>query len=234
LLAVFFWQTQRVARESRRDSTQFTLAATVGGVAAILTDSFFNYQFAVPPICILLFTLLAIPFMLEKRNLGAEGAGTMTLPGPDRNPLRRFLWKVAASVAIAGVVGGLLWQQVRWLESEHLYQVACDLESRHDFASAEKTFRQSVAHNDLNGRAHFGLSRVLMAQGDFSNALVEIAKAERTYTDSHQEILRGQILMQMGKPGESLEAYRHAEWLDPTLGLGADHPPLNAPTNDAH
>ena len=42
-------------------------------------------------------------------------------------------------------------------------------------------------------------------------------RAERTYTDSHQEVLRARILEQLGRNSEALAAYRHALWLDPTL-----------------
>jgi Flp pilus assembly protein TadD len=42
-------------------------------------------------------------------------------------------------------------------------------------------------------------------------------RAERTYADSHQEVLRARILEQMGRGNEALAAYRHALWLDPTL-----------------
>jgi tetratricopeptide (TPR) repeat protein len=103
------------------------------------------------------------------------------------------------------------------LDSERLYQTASDLEDHNNLAGAEDAFRRSVDRNDLNGRAHFGLSRVLYSRGRSPEALEEILRAERTYTDSHQEVLRARILDQIGKNGEALAAYRHALWLDPTL-----------------
>jgi cytochrome c-type biogenesis protein CcmH/NrfG len=42
-------------------------------------------------------------------------------------------------------------------------------------------------------------------------------RAEQTYTDSHQEVLRARILEQMDRGDDALAAYRHAAWLDPTL-----------------
>ena len=73
--------------------------------------------------------------------------------------------QVAGSVAILAAVGGLLWQQTRVLASERLYQTASDLEDHNDLTGAEGVFRRSINPNDLNGRAHFGLSRVLYSRG---------------------------------------------------------------------
>jgi len=58
---------------------------------------------------------------------------------------------------------------------------------------------------------------VLYSRVRSSQALEEIVRAEQTYTDSHQEVLRARILEQMGSNGEALAAYHHALWLDPTL-----------------
>jgi tetratricopeptide (TPR) repeat protein len=120
-------------------------------------------------------------------------------------------------VAILVVAGGLLWHEARVLESERWYQTASDREDHNDLEGAENAFRSSVNLNGLNGRAHFGLSRVLYSRGRSSEALEEILRAERTYTDSHQEVLRARILEQMGRNSEALAANRHALWLDPTL-----------------
>ena len=192
-------------------------AASVGGVAAILADSLFNYQFAVPPTYILLFTFLAVPCLLLGPGAQDETREQSSPLIPAPHPTARLTLRWGASAAIFVAAGGLLWQQTRVLQSERLYQTAMDLEDHNDLESAESAFRQSVALNDLNGRAHFGLSRVLYSRGCYSEALEEIVRAERTYADSHQEVLRARILDQVGKSSEALAAYRHALWLDPTL-----------------
>jgi O-antigen ligase len=223
-LAAFVWilsefgrQARRVRRQTASGWPRYAMAASVGGVTAILVDSLFNYQFAVPPTYILLFTLLAMPSMRRDDEFEKESGGR-PLPALSARPYSwQVTWKVAGGVAIVAAAGGLLWQQTRVLASERLYQVASDLENHNDRAGAEGAFRRSVELNDLNGRAHFGLSRVLSSRGRSSEALAEIVRAERTYTDSHQEVLRGIILEQMGKNSEALAAYRHAVWLDPTL-----------------
>ena len=222
--AAFVWvlgkygqQALRVRRQSASAWPRYAIAASVGGVTAILVDSLFNYQFAVPPTYILLFTLLAIPSILRDDGFEKESGG-QPLPALTARPYPRHVtWKGAGSIAIVAAASGLLWQQTRVLASERFYQTASDLEDHNDLAGAESTFRRSVELNDLNGRAHFGLSRVLFSRGLFSEALSEIALAERTYADSHQEVLRGLIMEHMGKNSEALAAYRHAFWLDPTL-----------------
>lgn len=222
--ATFLWVLWRYGQEARRVMSQFAggwprfmIAASVGGVTAILVGSLFNYQFAVPPTYILLFTLLAIPSMLHDEEFEKESVVRPTAALPARHHPWRVAWKLAGSAAIVAVVAASLWQQTRVLTSEHLYQTASDLENQNDLASAEAGYRRSVELNDVNGRAHFGLSRVLASRGRFSEALVEIERAEHTFADSHQEALRGIILEQMGRNSEALAAYRHAVWLDPTL-----------------
>ena len=222
--AAFAWvlwkyggEVLEVRRQAAGDWPRYAIAASVGGVTAILTDSLFNYQFAVPPTYILLFTLLAIPNLL--RDVVIEtGSGSPPSPGPPAHAsLRRVALKVAGSMAILLAAGGLFWQQTQVLASERSYQTGSDLEDRNNLAGAEVAFRRSVDLNDLNGRAHFGLSRVLYSLDRSSEALEEIVRAERTYADSHEEVLRARILDQMGKSTEALAAYRHAFWLDPTL-----------------
>jgi tetratricopeptide (TPR) repeat protein len=219
--AWILWEYGREARGLRRQSpgewARYANAASVGGVTAILADSFFNYQLAVPPTYILLFTLLAIPGLLRDGEVD-EGVGhQLSHALPSRSHPRRVALKAAGSLVILAAAGGLLWQQTRVLVSERWYQAALDLEDRNNLRGAEDAFRRSVDRNDLNGRAHFGLSRVLNSRNRSSEALEEIVLAERTYTDSHQEVLRALILDQMGRKSEALAAYRHALWLDPTL-----------------
>ena len=220
----FLWILWRYGQDARRVRTQsaggwprFMNAASVGGVTAIIVDSLFNYQFAIPPTYILLFTLLAIPSMLHDEEFEKASLDRPPAALPARHHPWQVTWKLAGSAAVGVAAAALLWQQTRALTSEHLYQTASDLENRNDLANAEAGFRRSVELNDLNGRAHFGLSRVLSSRGRTSEALAEIERAEQTFADSHQEVLRGVILEQMGKYGEALAAYRHAIWLDPTL-----------------
>ena len=95
------------------------IAASVGGVTAILADSLFNYQFAVPPTYILLFTLLAIPALLGDVEVETESPGRPSPAPPARRHPWRLVLQVAGSMAILAAAGGLLWQQTRGLVSEH-------------------------------------------------------------------------------------------------------------------
>ena len=222
--AAFVWVLWKYGREALRvrrpgvDAwSRSAVAASVGGVTAILADSLFNYQFAVPPTYILLFTLLALPALLCRAGIETEGGSEPPLNVPARSHHGRLGLRIAASVVILAAPCGLLWQQTRELGSERMYQSASDFEDRANMTGAEDAFQRSVGLNDLNGRAHFGLSRVLYSRSSFAPALEEVLKGEQTYTDSHQEVLRGRILDQMGRNSEALAAYRHALWLDPTL-----------------
>jgi O-antigen ligase len=217
VLWVFGREALAVRREAAGTWPRYAIAASVGGVTAILADSLFNYQFAVPPTYILLFTLLTIPALLRGAEVD-KGSDGPPLPAPPASPTPwRATLKLAGSLAILAAAGGLLLQQTRVLASERLYQTALDLEDHNDLTGAEEAFRHSVELNDMNGRAHFGLSRVLYSHNRSSEALEEILRAERTYADSHQEVLCARILDQMGRYSEALAAYRHALWLDPTL-----------------
>lgn len=220
-LAWVLWRYAREALAVRYQATgawpRYALAASLGGGTAILADSVFNYQFAVPPTYILLFTLLAIPCLLSDNISENESAPRAPHESPTRRIRWKLIWRIAGSVGITTMVFGTLWHQTRILQSEWFYQNASDREDHNNLAGAEETFRRSVNLNVLNGRAHFGLSRVLSSRGNPSEALKEIVTAERTYTDSHQEVLRALILEQMGRYDEALAANRHALWLDPTL-----------------
>ena len=223
---------RRVLRQTVPRSIRCWIAASVGGVTAILADSLFNYQFAVPPTYILLFTLLAFPTLLQGAGVDETREGHPPTRHYESSPLpwgegyglccpHRNFWsriaRLVSSLVIFAVAGGLLWQQARVLTSERAYQTAWDLEDRDDLAGAEESYRRSIGLNPLNGRAHFGLSRVLFITQRPPQALDEIVVAEQTYTDSHQEVLRARILDQMGRSTAALAAYRHALWLDPTL-----------------
>jgi len=208
------WMIQRRALEP---GTRYAISASVGGVTAILTDSLFNYQFAVPPTYILLFTLCALPGLVCEAPFEEE---TRALPA-ETSPRGPTSWQrplqVSLSLSVLAFAAGLLWQQVRVLASERSYQTALELESQHDLAGAEAAYRRSVGLNGLNGRAHFGLSRALLSRGLSVEALQEVQRAEQTYADSHEEVLRARVLKRMGNDHEALTAYRHALWLDPTL-----------------
>jgi O-antigen ligase len=228
-------ETKRVLRRVPGPWTRYGIAASAGGVTAILADSLFNYQFAVAPTLILLFTLLAFPALLEAANVGEKHGAQPPTRNHRNNPLRlgeggepgeghgprRTLWrrtvKLAGSLAMLAVAGGLLWHETRVLASERAYQAAMVLEDHNNLGDAEAAYRRSADCNSLNGRARFGLSRVFYLRGRFPEALREIVLAERTYADSHQEVLRARILDQMGRGPEALAAYRRALWLDPTL-----------------
>ena len=241
-LAAFIWILWKFGSEARRTTLQSThtwaryaIAASVGGVTSILTDSFFNYQFAVPPTYILLFTFLAFPTLLRDNSVEGESSYGSSPPLSVRPPILPTFWKVAGCLAIVAITCGLIWQQVRLLRSERFYQMASGLEEQHDLRDAESAFRRSVELNALNGRAHFGLSRVLLSHGRSAEALAEIVQAERTYADSHQEVLRGVILEQMGNFKGAQEAYRHAVWLDPTLTTAQeDVSRRSKPENSSH
>jgi len=210
-------QARRVLRQAAGPWARHGIAASAGGVTAILVDSLFNFQFAVPPTFILLFTLLAFPTLLQGNDV-EEGGGDQPAP---TLPARRSPWlravKLASSLAILSAAGGLLWQQTRVLASERAYQAATVLEDHNNLGEAETAYRHSIDLNPLNGRAHFGLTRVCYLGGRFPEALQEIVLAERTYTDSHQEVLRAHIVDRLDRGEEALAVYRHALWLDPTL-----------------
>ncbi len=210
-------QARRVLRQAAGPWARYGIAASAGGVTAILTDSLFNFQLAIPPTFILLFTLLAFPMLLQGTDVeeGGEGQPAPTLPAR-RSPWLRAV-QLASSLAILAAAGGLLWHETRVLASERTYQDATVLEDHNNLGDAETAYRHSIDLNPLNGQAHFGLSRVCYLSGRFPEALQEVVLAEQTYTDSHQEVLRARILDRLDRGEEALVAYRHALWLDPTL-----------------
>src|SRR5205814_148396 len=56
-------------------SARLWLSASAAGVTAILADSLFNFQFAIPPTFVLLFTLIALPGVLKPSGPQVTRAG---------------------------------------------------------------------------------------------------------------------------------------------------------------
>ena len=213
-LLAFGWVLWVYARqvhpaEPSTRSTRLWLAASAGGITAILVDSFVNFQFAIPPTFILLFTLIAIPELLANRE-------TPPVVNP---PPRRWPWVLRLATSLVVVAGAvlLLVQIARDAVAERDYALATQLENRGELARAEESYRHGIQSNPLNGRLHFGLARVLYLADRYPEALGEIPLAERTYVDSHMEVLKGRIQDEMGLGPAALESYRRALALDPTL-----------------
>jgi len=190
-------------------SERLWLAASAGGVTAILVNSLFNFQFAVPPTLILLFTLLAVPQMLK----GGDPNETATKADRKSNVVFRSLLSVLVLSAAVLLASGI----VRRALAEHSLALGLDEERRGGSARAEQYFRAGLARAPDDGRLHYGLARALYAQGQYPEALAEALRAERTCADSHLEVLKARIQDQMGYRSPALEAYRHALWLNPTL-----------------
>ena len=209
------WLLWSFARELRQAKTRASrtgrlwLAASAGGVTAILVNSLFNFQLAVPPTLILLFTLLAVPQLLKAHDPNGPGAKA------DRN-----LNIVSRGLVSALVFGAALFLAsgiARRAQAEHSLGLGLAEERRGGMTKAEQYFRGGLARAPDDGRLHYGLARALYVQEQYPAALAEALKAERTMADSHLEVLKARIQDQMGYRSPALEAYRHALWLDPTL-----------------
>lgn len=216
--AAFVWVLwafgQEVLRGLKNSGGHVWSAASAGGVTAILVDSFFNFQFAVPPTLVLLFTLMAFPSLLVR----AQGIDAHEAPRvSSRQPMGSQLWRGLASALLVAVGLVLLIQVARQASAEHDAALALDLEEVEDLAGAEQIYRHGVALNPLNGKLRFGLARVLYRQEKFTEALGEALLAEHTYRDSHLEVLKARIQDRMGHADAALASYRRALTLDPTL-----------------
>lgn len=213
VLWTYGWEIHKVLDATASRTTRLWLAASAGGVTAMLVDSFFNFQFSIPPTFILIFTLLAFPALMQT---GVQAAVPDCLgTGADR-PRGRVV-PLLASVAVLVCAGELMFQRTRLMLAERDYHLGMLLEDCTEWAQAEEHYRHGVALNPLGGRLHFGLARVLHHTERYPEALGEALLAERTYADSHTWVLKGHIQEKMGLPRAALETFRHALTLDPTL-----------------
>jgi O-antigen ligase len=211
-LAAFGWLLWRYARSLKSvgaasGEARPWLAASAGGVTAMLVNSLFNFQFAIVPTLILLFTLLSLPDLLRPEIAEAD-----TTPGQGRLTLRIVVTAAALAVVLTLTHG--IWTRAagdRWLAR------GMTQERRGDFAAAETSFRKGMERTPCDGRLHYGLARALFVQGRHAEALTEVLRAESTVADAHLEVLRARILDQMGESSRALQAYQHALWLNPHL-----------------
>lgn len=216
------WVLWAYGRETRRAlagaprSTRLWVGASAGGVTAILLNSLFNFQLAIPPTLLLLFTLLAIPSLLSVDRAAQEPAGLQSPEGGEQE-LGFVGLRVIASLSVVVLAALLLVQFAQHAVAEYDYMLALEYERKGNISDAEQAFRQGLVRAPLHGRLHYGLARALYIQAKYSSALTEVLLAERTFTDSHLEVLKARIQDQMGFAGPALETYRHASALDPTL-----------------
>lgn len=214
----FGWLLWSYGREVRRvsavspGSIRLWLGASSGGVTAILADSLFNFQLAIPPTLILPFTLMAFPGLLMPAG-----------PQPE-TPMRAVApaGKKAWTRSLAGLLGVMLaallmLQLLRRVQSELAIGRGLEQERRGDAVSAEQDFRAGLKRQPEDGRLRYGLARTLYLQERYSEALAEALKAERALADSHLEVLKARSVDQLGFRSPALELYRHALRLDPTL-----------------
>ena len=219
-LGWLLWNYGREARQALAvapRSTRLWIGASAGGVTALLVNSLFNFQLAIPPTLLLLFTLLALPYLLRSAENGRQRSGELQPAEASAKPQRFRLLRVIASFAVVGLTALGLLQIGRRAVAEHDYMMAVDYERSGDIVRAEQAFRDGLARAPLNGWLHFGLARALFIQRKLPEALAEVLLAEHTFADSHLEVLKARIQDQMGLATPALETYRHALALDPTL-----------------
>jgi O-Antigen ligase len=216
LLVSYGREVWKAARTCESPSKTIWLASGAGGAAAILADSLVNFQFAIAPTLILLFTFLAFPHLLDGAADSPPAKSRKkrkTSARPERAFLVRSLGAVAASVFCAF----LLFQAAQPSLAERDYARGLYFESHGDWTGAERADRRGIARAPQLGKLHFALARVLYLQREFVPALAEVSLAEPTYSDSHLIVLKARILDHMGRAQEAIENYRRALSLDPTL-----------------
>ena len=216
-LVAFGWLLWTYGREVRSvakcaPSARWWLGASGGGVTAILANSLFNFQFAVPPTLILLFTLMALPDLLRPPGPEPSEPGRADTSGGKR----RWGCALAGGAGVA-LTGLLMFQVAHRVQAELALGRGLERERQGDASLAARYFRTGIDRMTDEGRLHYGLARALYMQNQNAGALAEVLKAERTFADSHLAVLKARIVEQLGFRGPALELYRHALWLDPTL-----------------
>jgi O-antigen ligase len=214
LLVVYGREVSKTKRGADSRSTIVWLGAGAGGATAILADSLVNFQFAVAPTLILLFTFLAFPYLLQT-------PADLLVPKAQQSGAkvenRSFGLRALGGIGVAALCAVLLTQATERALGESDYQQGLSLEAHGDLAGAEQIDRRGVDRAPQNGRLHFALARVLYLEQQYEPALSEAELAESTYSDSHLVVLQARILDRMGRSAEAIESFRRALALDPTL-----------------
>ncbi len=206
-----YWSKVRKDLLRASPTERLWLAASIGGVTAIVVDSLFNFQLAIPPTLILLFTLLGLPHLLMSPKLGAVHENTTPISG------RRVAFGALAGVFIVSGAWFVSLGIARRATAEHLLAQGMRQERRGAYESAEQSFRDGLSYAPADGRLHYALARAYYVDEQFSEALEEVQQAERTVADSHLLVLKARIQEGLDDAGAALETYRRAVWLDPSL-----------------
>ncbi len=216
LLAAYGREVQKAARAVDSRATLIWLGAGAGGAAAILADSLVNFQFAVTPTLIQLFTFLAFPYLLGPRaDSPVPRPGKKARQAASEN--RALLLRALGGIGVTALCAALLLQAAQRAWAERDNERGINLESCGDWQGAEQIDRHGLSQAPQNGKLHFALARVLYLQQEYEPALSEAELAEATYSDSHLVVLKARILDRMGRGAQALENYRRALRLDPTL-----------------
>jgi O-antigen ligase len=216
LLLKYGREVLKAARAADSRATLIWLSAGAGGAAAVLADSLVNFQFAVAPTLILLFTFLAFPYLLGSRvDSPPPRAGKKSKRPASGN--RAVGLRTLGGIGAAALCAVLLLQAAQRAWAERDYERGINLEARGDWQGAEQVDRHGLSQAPHNGKLHFALARVLYLQREYEPALSEAELGAATYSDSHLVVLKARILDHMGRGALALENYRHALALDPTL-----------------
>ena len=214
----FLWLLWRYARSLRRAASENRTAsatwlkASTGGITALLVNSLFNLQFAIPPTLILLFTLLAFPSLLRPSESEPFTLQSM------KSPSTRI--RLTRALATCLVIALALWcgfNIKNRVSSDRALALGLEDERRGEYVSAEAQFRGGLRMSPQDGRLHYGLARALFVQAHHAEALAHVLRARQTVADAHLEVLRARIIDQLGNGSLALEAYRYALWLNPQL-----------------
>jgi len=183
----FGWLLWRYASEVRDGGSTCTatarlwLGASAGGTAAILLNSLLNFQLAAPPPLILLFTLLALPRLLN------AATGDSSRQAPSKPLSNSWLGsKILATLGIAlaaSLLAAGIWTRAT---SDRALSRGMEQERNGQFARAEGHFRYGLQRSSDDGRLHYGLARALFVQERHAEALAAVLHAERTVADGQR------------------------------------------------
>lgn len=191
--------------------TKTYLAGSLGGLAAILTSSFFSFPLHIVPTMVVFFSLLASASSIEK---GASSRREGSAGRIFSFTLRRF-GSILLSLVLFTLSMFLFAQVHNEFASYRVWTDAFRLSLSGQYSESIARYRSVYATLNGNGKFHFMLGGTYVAAGMYREGVSELEKSRSNYNDPEIYIALGTAYEKVGNLQKAIANYTEAGYMMP-------------------